>query len=287
MQIEVAFVTNHPLANIAALTQRLHAGELDAAAYVAVYVLQWQVARHGRGVAQRRSRRDAAPDGIAWLDTALTLPAPARTEFLADIYARYELRGVRQRVGVTLHHWLRGDWRLTLLHTVPAPRAVLRLQADGSRPVTVIAAYPRLLQPVLDKADAFAFVCHDLEHAWQFFHDPTRCRAQQRFARRLERAWARGVFDAYLADPVFAEKFLYLAADMNTHVLHSLQYLRAILIEHHLRRDALAPHAPLPAAPRAAVETALTLLLGDAARFFVAPTDDHAARDAAALEAAL
>lgn len=278
-------MTSHPLARIEVLTRRLQAGELDAAAYVALYVLQWQVARYGRGVAQRRSRRDAAPDGAVWLDTALALPAPARTEFLADIYARYELRGVRQRVGVTLHRWLRGDWRLTLLHTVPAPRAVLRLQADGSRPVTVIAAYPRLLQPVLDKVDAYAFACHDLEHAWQFFHDAARCRAQQRFARRLERAWALGAFDSYLADSVFAEKFLYLAADMNTHVLHSLQYLRAILIEHHLRCDALPPRAPLPAAARAAVETALALLLGDAAQFFAAANNAYG--DAAALEAAL
>ena len=285
MQIEVASVTTHPLANIALLTQRLQAGTLDAAAYVALYVLHWQVARHGCGIAQRRSRRDAAPNGIAWLDTALTLPSSARNDFLVDIFARYELRGVRQRVGVTLRRWLRGDWRLTLLHSVPSPRAVLRLQADGSRPVTVIATYPRLLQPVLDKTDAYEFVCHDLEHAWQFFHDSARCRAQQRFARRLERAWALGVFDSYLADSVFAEKFLYLAADMNTHVLHSLNYLRAILIEHHLRRDALPPSAPLPAAARAAVETALALLLGDAAPFFA--TTNNAYGDAAALEAAL
>lgn len=283
----MASVVAHPLSNIDALTQRTLAGTLDDAAYVALYVLQWQVARYGRGVAQRRSRRDAVPDGIAWLDAALALPTPARTEFLADLYARYELRGVRQRVGITLHRWLRGEWRLTLLHTVPTPRAVLRLQADGSRPVTVIAAYPRLLQPVLDKADAYAFVCHDLEHAWQFFHDPARCRAQQRFARRLERAWTLGAFDRYLTDSVFAEKFLYLAADMNTHVLHSLQYLRAILIEHHLRREGLSARAPLPVAARAAVEAALAQLLGDAARFFVAPTGDDAPRDAEALEAAL
>lgn len=251
----------YPLSRAPALAAMVHTGALDGAAYVALYVLQWQVARYGRGVAQRRSRRDPPADGVEWLSTALA--SPARSEFLADVFGRYELRGVRRRVGVTLQRWLRGDWRPTLLHAVPSPRAVLRMQAAGGRPVTVIGAYPRLLTPVLDKADAFAFVCHDLEHAWQFFHDPVRREAQQRFARRLEQAWTAGAFDACLADPVFADKFDYLAADMNTHVLHSLQYLRAILIEHHLRRAGLDPCARLPAPARAAVHAALAALIGD------------------------
>lgn len=280
-------MTSYPLANLAALAQRLHAGEIDAATYVALYVLSWQVARYGRAVAQRRSRRDPAPDGIAWLNAAASLSAPARTDFLVDIYARYELRGVRRRVGVTVCRWLHGDWNPTLRHAVPPPRAVLRLQAAGTRPVTAIAAYPQLLRPVLDKPDAYAFVCHDLEHAWQFFHDPRRCRAQQRFAQRLDRAWTEGAFDRYLADPIFAEKFAYLAADMNTHILHSLQYLRAILISHHLRNEGLGAHAPLSSPARAAVEMSFMTLLGEAGRLVAAPGRDYRALDVAALEAAL
>ena len=279
----------YPLSRMSALAAMMRVGALDAAAYVALYVLHWQVARYGRGVAQRRSRRDPPADGLAWLSIALA--SPTRTELLADIFGRYELRGVRRRVGVTLQRWLRGEWRPTLLHAVPSARTVLRMQAAGSRPVTVISGYPRLLQPVLDKTDAFAFVCHDLEHAWQFFHDPTRCAAQQRFARRLEHAWTIGAFDACLADPAFADKFDYLAADMNTHVLHSLQYLRAILIEHHLRRAGLDPRARLPASSRAAVRAALAALIGDAAMEAVAcdrwGDGGLDARDAARLEAAL
>lgn len=279
------------LSNLALLAQQFRAGTLDAAAYAALYVLQWQVARYGRAVAQRRSRRDPPPDGMVWIATALSLAPPAQTEFLADLYSRYELRGVRQRVGETLGRWLRGDWGVTLLEQVPQPRAVLRMQARGSRPVTVIADYPRLLQPVLDKTDAFAFVCHDLEHAWQFFNDPRQCQAQQRFARRLEQAWAAGSFDTYLTDPIFAEKFDYLAADMNTHVLHSLQYLRAIVIEYHLRRDGLDARARLSSTSRAALRASLAALIGDAKQCidaFNALSDGTlGAHDAAVLEAAL
>lgn len=249
------------LSQLPALAERYRAKQLTAAEYAALYVLYWQVARYGARVAQRRSRADAPVDGFMWCDRALRLRGPARAEYLVELFTRYDLRGVRRRVGTALRQWLLGAWRLMLCERVPVPRAVLRLQASGIRPITLVAAYPRLLQPVLDKSDAFAFACHDLEHAWQFFHEPDSCRAQQGFARRLHRALSAGAFDAYLADVRFAEQFAYLAADMNTHVLHSLQYLRAILIEHHLRRSGLGPNEKLPAPAHAAIHAALAALL--------------------------
>lgn len=283
--------SHHLLSHVLNLARQYRAGEIDAPVYVALYVFHWQVARHGPRVAQRRSRCDALPDGTAWLRQARVLDPSARAEFLIDVFAKYELRGLRQRVGRTLAQWLRGAWPLSVLDRVPQPRQVLRMQAAGTRPVTVIADYPRLLRPVLDKADAFAFVCHDLEHAWQFFRDPVQRRAQQRLAGRLERALADGIFDCYLTDPIFASKFDYLAADMNTHVLHSLQYLRAILIEFHLRRDGLDARAPLSATARATLRAALTALLGNEGSCVDAVDAlNHGRlgmRDAAVLEAAL
>ncbi len=40
---------------------------------------------------------------------------------------------------------------------------------------------------------------------------------------------------------MFAQKFDYLISDMNTHAMHSLQYLQAILIDFHLRREGKHP----------------------------------------------
>lgn len=78
---------------------------------------------------------------------------------------------------------------------------------------------------------------------------------------------------------------------MNTHVLHSLQYLRAIVIEYHLRRDGLDARARLSSASRAALRASLAALIGDAKQCvdaFDALSDGRLdARDAAVLEAAL
>jgi hypothetical protein len=220
---------------------------MTPAEYAARYVLCWQQARHGSRLAQRRSRRLPKPDGRAWL-AQLDQSAPRECEaLLVDVLCNYDLREVSRRVNLALLGWLRGQWTLTLCENVPSPREVLRMQARGTRPATAVAEYPRLLEPVLGKPDAFAFLCHDLEHAWQFFRDPAQHDSQKRFARRLDRAVEQGMFRQYLDDADFAGKFHYLAADMNTHVAHSLQYLRAILLDWHLRaegkgsRDRLSP----------------------------------------------
>ena len=237
---------------IAQLAARYRAGEFTPAEYAALYVLHFQLARHGRRSAQRRSRADAKFDA-AWLAQLDRQPSAGRTARLIDLLERYHLRAVRPRVNAALIGWLRGEWALQLCERIPGTREVLRMQTRGTRPVTVIADFPRLLQPVEEKPDAFAFVCHDLEHAWQFFHDPARNQEQRRFAQELEQAIEQGAFAPYIADPVFAAKLDYLAADMNTHVAHSLQYLRAILLEYFLRAEAKGPRAQLSAEAHARI----------------------------------
>jgi hypothetical protein len=244
--------------------QRYRAGELPPAAYTAGYVLYWQRLRQGERLAQRLSRSDPTPDAGAWFVELDRLGGAASVTFLADLLERYNLRTVSRRVNLALVGWLRGSWPLSLCEQVPSTRDVLRMQIEGTRPVTVIAEHPRLLQPVEDKADAFAFVCHDLEHAWQFFHDRERHLAQRRFAAELECAIERGVFAPYVADPLFASKFDYLAAEMNTHVAHSLQYLRAILLEFLLRAEAKAPNDRLSDAARARLHQCLAVFSASA-----------------------
>lgn len=261
-----------PLGHIPSLAARHRVGEFTDAEYVALFVLHWQVARYGRRVAQRRSRASSTPNGVDWLAQAMAAGGAARCQFLLGLFEHYDFRGVRRRVGDAIAHWLRGQWNITLCHHIPSVSAVLQMQAQGSRPVTVIADYPRLAAPMLDKANAFEFACHDLEHAWQFFHDPAQCAAQQAFARRLQQACASGLFASYLDDPEFAKKFDYLAADMNTHVAHSIQYLRAVMLERLLRAEGKPPRGQLSPAGRAQLKWVLSPFTFDMALSLSAPS---------------
>ena len=224
-----------PLEGIVVLAQRWRRGEIGDACYAAQYFLHWQIALHGRRFASRRYKHDTRPDHIAWMaDLERANGEEART-LLIRYFERYGFLGVIPNVCVALHAWLHDRWPLTLCEHIPNPGEMLKMQVRGTRAVTIFPEYPRMLQPVLNKPDAFAFMIHDLEHAYKFFHDRALHEAQKRFFSQVLTVIERGLLDDCLEDPVFLDKFNYLISDMNTHTMHGLQYLRAILIEHRLR----------------------------------------------------
>ncbi len=242
------------LSRLPDVAARWRADELDAAVVATLYFLHWQIARYGEAFASRKRKSDARPEAGPWLAASATPDHDALRARLLEYLGRYQFRGVIPNVPVALSQWLRGRWALELRADIPSPLDVLRAQARGARPVTAITAYPRLLKPVLNKSDAFAFFLHDLEHAYKFFHSPALYAGQRGFFIWLEAALDSGVFRPYFADPVFVEKFHYLMSDMNTHPEHSRQYLRAILVEFHLRREGKAPTAPLSMAAQRTID---------------------------------
>lgn len=230
---------------LSVLAARHRGGDLDDATYAAAYFLAWQIALHGRRCASRQSKTDPRPDPDAWLAALDGADGAALAATLMRGCERYRFLGVIPNVPAALLAWLRGDWPLTLAGRIPSSEEVLAMQAAGTRPVTVVADYARARKPVLTKANGFAFLVHDLEHAWKFFHDPRSHRAQRRFFGLLRESVGRGVFEPYRADPLFAERFAYLMSDMNTHVVHSLRFLAAVLIECLLRREGKTPREAL------------------------------------------
>lgn len=233
-------------------TARWRSGAMSDAAYAAVYFLLWQIERHRGRFASRRSKNDPRPDAPAWLADIEHATSQELPGLLADWFRHYQFQGVIPNVPAALYHWLTGAWPLRLLECIPAPRDVLRMQAEGARPVTVFSEFPRLMQPVLGKADAFAFMIHDLEHAYKLLYEPSLYQGQMAFFARL-RDCLDG-FEPYLEDAAFAAKFDYLISDMNTHPAHSLQYLKAILLDWHLRWEGKAASDRVSAPAWAAIE---------------------------------
>ncbi len=227
------------LTELALAVARWRNGEVDDPSYAALYFLHWQSALHGKRFASRRYKADPRPDAAAWFAETSALGKFGVREYLQRLFERYQFFGIINNVPVALAAWLSRDWPLVLCEHIPSPCEVLSMQVEGTRPVTVLSAWPRMLNPVLTKPNAFAFMVHDLEHAWKFFHDPAMHRQQREFFCLLATAQAEGRFDRYLHDPVFSAKFDYLTSDMNTHTMHASQFLRAILVEFHLRRENL------------------------------------------------
>ncbi|MBI5451610.1 MAG: hypothetical protein HY940_09670 [Gammaproteobacteria bacterium] len=255
-------MSNDPalLLQLPALAGRRQRGELSDVAYAALYFLHWQIDLHGAQFASRRFRDDPRPEPAAWLSNLQQVTEAERLWLLRHYLGRYQFRGVIPAVTTALQAWLAGAWPLQLCEFIPSPAQVLQLQVQGRRPVTVLADYPRMLLPVLHKANGYAFMVHDLEHAYKFYHDPELHQGQCAFFAQIAALIADGHFDRYLCDQVFAEKFDYLISDMNTHWMHSQQYLQAILIEHHLRAEGKAPREQLSEPARQALAMTLAPL---------------------------
>lgn len=236
------------LIRLPGLAARWRAGEFDPGVFAILYFLLWQIASHGRQFAARKNRNDPRPDADEWRNVLETAKGEDLREQLLGWLERYQFRGVIDNVPKALAQWLRGIWPLILREDVPDPRDILRWQARGQRVVTVISDLPRLHTPVLNKANAFAFFLHDLEHAYKFFHSPALHAGQRAFFAALEDAIDSGVFAPHFDDAEFTGKFHYLMSDMNTHPEHSRQYLRAILVEYYLRHEQKGRKQPLSAA---------------------------------------
>ena len=213
------------------------AQQLTDAAYATVFFLLWQIDQHGARFASRMHRHQSKPEPKTVRDTLLQSGAPRSDEALAGYLNQVRFFKIPPSIPKALQGWLVGKWPLHLLTRIPSPKEVLSMQTQGLRPVTLIHDFPRAVRPILSKRNAFDFLCHDLEHATKFCSDCTQLQTQIAFFRRLEMLMDAPFFQRLLGDPVFHEKMDYLISDMNTHPLHGLSYLHAILIERVLREE--------------------------------------------------
>lgn len=217
--------------------ERWLSAEIGDASFAASYFLLWQMERHGRRFASRISRTHPQPGLEKWRAMLLDLKGRELEAALQEYLMPYQFLHIIPSVPAALTGWIKNDWPLQLLTHIPSPHDVLTMQSRGTRPVTVICNFPRATRPVLAKADAFEFLVHDLEHAWKFCNDPAQHKAQTTLFRLLADAVTARIFHPWLQDPIFAEKFDYLISDMNTHPVHGLRFLHAVLIECLLRQE--------------------------------------------------
>jgi hypothetical protein len=245
------------LTQLPGLAVRWRAGELDSAVFAAAYFLTWQIAVHGHKFASRKRKGDLRPDAAKCVAVLETKGEEGLRVQLFDWLQRYQYLGVSGNIPIALVQWLRNAWPLILREDIPRARDLLHWQACGTRAVTVITAYPRLRESVLNKPNAFAFFLHDLEHAYKFFYSPALHAGQRAFFAGLEAVFDDGILVPYFDDAEFVAKFDYLMSDMNTHPEHSFQYLRAILVEYYLRVEHKTFTEPLTPAAEQAIESVM------------------------------
>ncbi|PIP96532.1 MAG: hypothetical protein COW00_10100 [Bdellovibrio sp. CG12_big_fil_rev_8_21_14_0_65_39_13] len=173
------------------------------------------------------------------MDCELLLMTP--TEELHVLFMKWletrQFRKVIPNAHLSLHKLINNIWPAAITTHIPTPLEVLKLQTEGLRVVTVLTKAERVLLPVLTKQHALEFMLHDLEHLYKFEFDPQLKKQQMHLAKFILHSHDLGFFDEFLQDSSFQDKFDYLASDMNTHPMHSLQYMKAFFLEYLLRSE--------------------------------------------------
>lgn len=202
---------------------------------VAQYVVSQCSLRYGTAWLGSRSEQYSVEctDNAVWLESQSVAFNDRLRERLVGIrdwralIRNFQLKGVREDSRQGLLGWLDGAYALHLLDYPPTPEDMLIFQCRGERVVTLNRADSG---PIGRHAGPFEFLLHDLEHAHKFFGCGT-FQGQVRFFNLLREALEAGHFNVWRSQPRFRTDLEYLMSDMNSHPLHLLKYLKAIVLE--------------------------------------------------------
>lgn len=211
------------------------------------YLLRHLYTRHSRNwlSSPRRPNRRHGTEGK--LVRELTLMGLDLTEKQRERFAGFDsvmevftsnyVRGVALDSHEGLVGWFEDRYPLIIRHEIPGAQEMLSVQCEGNRIVTLLLNEEEQNVRYGRHADACDFMLHDFEHAHKFFGEPRSHSGQVRFFRRLKASLAR--FEIWSGDTLFKRDLEYLMSDMNSHPMHLLKYLKAIVLNAEMRRTGL------------------------------------------------
>jgi hypothetical protein len=159
-----------------------------------------------------------------------------------ELFRRFFFRGVVLDSHEGLVGWLDGRYPLQLRLDIPSPDEMLEIQCRGLRYVSLLLNDDVQFQAYGRHRDACDFLLHDFEHAHKFYGDPQTHGGQVRFFQALWKT--RSAFAPWAGDAVFNKDLDYLKSDMNSHPVHLLKYLKAVVLSAEMRKSGLR-HPPL------------------------------------------
>ena len=154
---------------------------------------------------------------------------------LHELYSHFYFRGVVLDSHEGILGWLDQRYPLRLRLDIPSPQEMLEIQCLGQRWVTLHCGANVQFRAYGRHRDACTFLLHDFEHAHKFFASGESHRGQVRFFRALKSSGA--FFDRWTGDPGFVRDLDYLKSDMNSHPVHLMKYLKAVILSAEMRRS--------------------------------------------------
>jgi hypothetical protein len=155
-----------------------------------------------------------------------------------SLLVHYRLKYLSTRIQRALAFWFCGKYQLQLIDYLPSSEELLKRQASGTRFVSLFLD-PKLFPNHTGHRDPFDFLLHDLFHADHFFENPIFFQGQKKFYAVLAQSIRHPILqNAMSNDETFRTSFEYLCSDMNSHPLHLVKTLKAILLRYFQNQNA-------------------------------------------------
>ena len=171
---------------------------------------------------------------------------PDPRQKLIDLCDHWRWRQTPKAVWKSLKSWHYQDFKLKLRFDIPSPNEVLEMQIRGERCVSVFCENQQIQKVHEHNRDAFLFVAHDLEHAWEFFSRPDLFVYQKQWSCLLHQAFVLGPWKNFVV-PSLQDGLNYLLSDMNSHPWHALLTLENLWLQNWKSLKRLAPRERLNA----------------------------------------
>jgi len=153
---------------------------------------------------------------------------------ILELFQSYYFRGVVLDSHEGLVGWMEKRYPLIFRRDIPTPDEMLTIQCEGRRYVTLLTKDHEQFVRYGRHQDACAFLLHDFEHAHKFFGDPQSHHGQVQVFRRLQQTLP--LFARWQTDEQFTKDLDYLKSDMNSHPVHLIKYLKAIVLSAEMRQ---------------------------------------------------
>ncbi len=128
--------------------------------------------------------------------------------------------------------FFQNKYPLEILCYEPTSKQLLQFQIEGRRVLTFnndFLSWPTLRY---GERDPLSFWIHDLIHAEHFFSDTEKQLGQINFYRLCQEILKYKLLDDLHLSPEFVDAFSYLISDMNSHPVHLIKTLKAIINIH-------------------------------------------------------
>lgn len=149
-------------------------------------------------------------------------------EFLATI----KIKPIPEAAMSGLFHFFTDDYKLEVLSYEPNPNQVLEYQIQNKRILTFDDDTTTWVHKKYGERDVLSFILHDLIHAEHFLGDTQKRQSQIGFYKFTKLILDNNLVDQFLLSAEFNKQFCYLISDMNSHIIHLLKTLRAIIDQH-------------------------------------------------------